>query len=296
MREIELSAGTIDYEDTGGGPVVVMLHGLVMDGSVWRKVVGNLRADHRCIVPTLPLGGHRRPMRPDADLTLRGHGRLVGELLERLELRDVTLVQNDHAAALALVSECPELVSRLVISSCEAFDNYPPGLPGKNIALIARVPGGLYPAMQLMRIRALRRLPITLGWMSKRRIPDEITDAWFRPLQTQRGIRRDLAKYAAGARKEDMIEITESLRSFDRPALVVWTPEDRVMAPEHGGRLAELLPQGRLVEIPDSYTLIPEDQPEEFARAIRDFIRDTSQGTDGHNARRAERRPAPASR
>ena len=47
------------------------------------------------------------------------------------------------------------------------------------------------------------------------------------------------------------------------------------MPPEHGRRLAELFPQGRLVEIPDSYTLIPEDQPGELARAIRQFVRDT---------------------
>ena len=69
MPDVELSAGTIEYEDTGGsGPVVVLLHGLAMDGSLWRGVVADLRPDYRCVVPTLPLGGHRRPMRPDADL------------------------------------------------------------------------------------------------------------------------------------------------------------------------------------------------------------------------------------
>src|SRR5919198_43239 len=145
MREIELSAGTIEYEDTGGsGPTVVLLHGLVMNGSVWRHVVEDLRADHRCIVPTLPLGGHRRPMRPDADLSLRGHGRIVGELLERLDLRDVTLVQNDHGAALALAGERPERVARLVLSSCEAFDNYPPGLPASGTW--SRSPRGCAPS------------------------------------------------------------------------------------------------------------------------------------------------------
>ncbi len=60
MFEIELSAGTIEYEDTGGdGPVVVLLHGVAMDGSLWRNVVADLREDHRCVVPVLPLGGHR---------------------------------------------------------------------------------------------------------------------------------------------------------------------------------------------------------------------------------------------
>ena len=273
MSEVELSAGTIEYEDTGGGgPVVVLLHGLVMDGSLWRHVVADLRSDYRCVVPTLPLGGHRRPMRPDADLSPRGIARLVGEFLERLDLREVTLVQNDHGAALVLAGERPERIARLVLVSCEAFDNYPPGLPGKTVALVARLPGGLNALAQPMRLRALRRLPLALGWMTKRPVPHEVTDAWLRPLLTQREIRRDLIKYVRTGTKRDMIEATERLRSFDRPALVIWAAEDRVMPPDHGRRLAQLLPRGQLVEISDSYTLIPEDQPAELARALRDFL------------------------
>ncbi|MEA2215149.1 MAG: hypothetical protein QOK19_710, partial [Solirubrobacteraceae bacterium] len=92
MPELELTAGTIDYTDSGGeGPVLVLLGGLVMDGSVWDPMVELLRADHRCIVPTLPLGAHRRPMRRDADLTLAGYAKMVAEVIERLGLEDVTL-------------------------------------------------------------------------------------------------------------------------------------------------------------------------------------------------------------
>jgi pimeloyl-ACP methyl ester carboxylesterase len=76
-----------------------------------------------------------------------------------------------------------------------------------------------------------------------------------------------------------LLEAAERLGSFDRPALVVWASQDRVMPPEHGRRLAELLPQGRLVEIPDSYTLIPLDQPAPLAEAIRQFTREPDGGT-----------------
>lgn len=276
MPTVELTAGTIDYQDTGGdGPVLVLLAGVSMDRSVWDPMVADLRHDHRCVVPTLPLGAHRRPMRPDADLSLSGLGRIVAELLERLELRDVTLVQNDQAAALVLAGESPERIARLVISSCEAFENYPPGLPGKNLRLTAMIPGGIFLAMQAMRLRALRRLPIAYGWMAKHPLPDELIDDWLRPLQTQRGVRRDLRKYATSARRRQLLEVCQRLRRFDRPTLVVWTPEDRVQRPEHGRRLADLLPDARLVEIPDSYTLIMRDKPQEFARVIREFVRAT---------------------
>jgi pimeloyl-ACP methyl ester carboxylesterase len=277
MPQLELTAGTIDYEDTGGdGPVLVLLGGLVMDGSVWDPMVELLRVRHRCVVPTLPLGAHRQPMRPDADLTLAGYARMVAELLDRLDLQEVTLVQNDHAAAIVLAGEAPARVARIVISSCEAFENFPPGLPGKNIRATAFIPGGLFLSMQALRVRALRRLPIAFGWMSKRPLPDELLDRWLEPLQTQRGVRRDLRRYATSARRRQMIEACERLGAFERPALVVWTPEDRVQRPEHGRRLAALLPDARLVEIADSYTLIMRDQPEAFARAVADFVAETA--------------------
>ena len=278
MSEVELSAGVIKYRDSGGdGPVLVFLHGVAMDGSVWQPVVDDLRRDYRCIVPTLPLGGHRRPMRPGADLSLRGFGSMAGELLERLGLEDVTLIQNDHGAALALAGDNPRRVTRLVISSCEAFENYPPGLPGKNLRLAAMVPGGLFAAMQAMRWPAVRRSPLGMGWMAKRPLPDALLNSWFLPLQTEPGVRRDLARYARGARRRQMLEVCARLPEFGRPVLVIWTPEDRVQRPEHGRRLVSILPNARLVEITDSYTLIMRDRPEAFAGAIREFMRATTQ-------------------
>ena len=107
-----------------------------MTGSVWRHVVADLRADHRCVVPTLPLGGHRRPMHPDADLSLSGMVRLVADFLDRLNLREVTLVGNDWGGAQLLVTQRrDERVGRLVLAACEAFDNYPPGIPGASRAV-----------------------------------------------------------------------------------------------------------------------------------------------------------------
>jgi pimeloyl-ACP methyl ester carboxylesterase len=99
-------------------------------------------------------------------------------------------------------------------------------------------------------------------------------DRWFGPALEQREIRRDLRKYVLSSAqgRRDLLAATQVLRSFDRPALVAWATEDRLMPREHGRRLAELLPQGRLVEIADSYTLIPEDQPVKLAAHIREFL------------------------
>lgn len=269
----------IEYHDTGGhGPAVVLLHGVAMDGSLWDEVVAGLGDGVRCIVPTLPLGGHRRPMDAGADLSVLGVARLVAEFLEALRLADVTLVMNDWGGAQALVADGrADRIGRLVITSCEAFDNYPPGLPGRNLVASARLPGGIGAAFSLLRLRPARRLPMTWGWMSKRPVPHATMDRWFRPLQTSPEIRRDLRAYVLGVpEKAELARWAEQLRTFDRPALVVWATEDRVMPLDHGRRLAELLPQGRLVEVAASYTLIPRDRPDALVEHIGAFLAETA--------------------
>ena len=270
----ELTCGQIEYEDTGGDkPVIVLLHGLAMNGSVWRKVVAGLQDDFRCIVPTLPLGGHRLPVKPQFDLSPRSVAMLIGEFLERLDLHGVTLVESDTGRAQTLAGTGPARVARLVLVSCEAFENYPPGLPGKVVSMAAMFPGGINAMVQPLRIRALRRLPVALGRMSKRKVPDDVTDGWLHPLMHNRQIRKDLERYLRAVDKREMIEAAEKLPAFGRPALIVWAEEDRVMPIDTGRRLAKVLPNCEFVSVPDSFTLISEDQPEVLTGLIRDFVR-----------------------
>jgi pimeloyl-ACP methyl ester carboxylesterase len=271
VKEVELSGGVIEYDEVGSGPVVVLLHGLMMDSSLWDGPVAELSAGHRCVVPTLPLGAHRRAM-PDADLSLPGVARLVEEFLERLDLKDVTLVGNDTGGALVQLMTGCERVSRIVLVSCEAFDNLPPGLTGKMLSVVGKLsPGMLGLLLQQLRLRPMRRLPITFGWLTKR--GDTATARWLQPVLRHAAIRRDVVRIlrAAFADKRLLVEAAVGLKDFDKPALVIWASADRVMPPEHGRRLAELLPQGKLIEIEDSYTLIPLDQPTRLAELIGKF-------------------------
>lgn len=273
MPRIELSSGPIDYQDTGGeGPVLVFGHGLPMNETQWRKVVPRL-GGYRCVLPTLPLGGHRLPMNPDADLSQRGVALLLGEFIEELGLEQVTLVLNDWGGGQFLVSEGrAQRIARLVLVACEAFDNFPPG-PAKAMAQVCRVPGGVWLLTRLAGIPAFRHNRGGYGGMSLRGIPDEVMDDWFAPATRSRAVRRDFAKFATGAPdRRTLLDWSERLSDFDRPVLVVWATEDRLMPREHGPRLAGLYPQGRLIEIADSSTLIPEDQPERLAEVLTDFL------------------------
>ncbi|MBB6350480.1 alpha/beta fold hydrolase [Nonomuraea muscovyensis] len=279
MPDIELSAGRIDYTDTGGpGETVVLVPGLAFDDSVWQAVVDDLRADFRVVVPVLPIGSHRRAMRPEADLSARGVADVLAEFMERLDLRDVTLVQNDAGTAQLLVGVRDARIGRLVLTSCEALENYPPGVQGRTLHAASRIPGGLFLLLQSFRVPFLVRMPSSLGGMAKRPIPYELVRRWYTPLLTDRAVRRDFAKFCGSVEKDTYLRAAERLREFRGPALVAWGAEDRMMPPETGRRLAALLPRGQYVEIPDSRTLIPLDNPRGLCAELRRFIKET--GTD----------------
>ncbi len=272
MESVQLSSGTVEYEDSGSiGRVIVFAGGLVMDATLWAQVVRRLTDHYRCVVPVLPLGGHRRAMNSDADLSLHAIADLLAEFMERLDLHDVILVSVDWGGPQLTAVRHPERIAGLVLLPEEAFDNIPPGLPGKFAGIAGRMPGGIFNVAQTLRVPFMRRLPMTFGWMAKRPIPKDVMASWIIGIRHDRGVRRDVSKYIRTSDYQGLEEAAAALADFDRPTLVLWASEDKVMPPEHGRRLAEIIPNAQHVEVDDAYTLLPLDQPDRVAAEIAAF-------------------------
>jgi len=275
QREVTLPQGTINYRERGTGEPIVFVHGALVNADLWRKVVPELAKDHRCIAPDLPLGSHERAMPPDADLSPHGAAKLIADFIAALDLDNVTLVGNDTGGALCqlVVTRHPERIGRLVLTNCDAYDKFPPSI-FKALFLAAKIPGFVTAFLQPMRLTANRNSPLAYGWLSKGRIPAEISDGWVRPGLGDRAIRRDITKLLKGVHPRYTQEAATRFGEFDKPVLIAWGQEKDFFPKEYGERLARDFPQGRLERIEDSYTFVPEDQPERLAQLIAEFARE----------------------
>jgi len=270
--EVETGAGVIPLRDSGGeGPVVLLVHGLLVDGRLWDGVAERLvAAGHRVLVPDLPLGAHTYPTRPDADLSPRGVAGIVDEVAVARGLRDVTLVGNDTGGALCQIvaADRPAWLGGLVLTPCDAYENFLPALFRPLQFLARNAPWALVGVMQPMRLRALRRTPLLLGWLTKRGVSDELSDGWVRPFFDLPATRRDVLGTLAAIDSADTVAAAERLRSFDRPALVIWADGDRFFPRRLAERLAADIPGAELARIADSYAFTPIDQPADTAQLI----------------------------
>jgi pimeloyl-ACP methyl ester carboxylesterase len=266
----------LEFRDTdpgGAADAVVLLHGLLVDGGLWDGVVERL--DRRCVVPELPLGCHKQPLPADAERTAQGVARMVAELLEHLDLRDVTLVGNDTGGAIAqlVAADHGERVGRVVLTPCDTYDDFLPAI-FRPLQWAARVPGGLTAALWQVRVvPPLRRLPFAFGRLIKRPAPHR---AWIERcldafLKGDRGVRRDAARFTAAIDPRVTREVAERLKRFDKPVLVAWAPEDKSFKLANAERLVADLPNARLERIEDSYTFTPLDQPDRTAALISAF-------------------------
>jgi pimeloyl-ACP methyl ester carboxylesterase len=276
-REIQLPQGVVRYRDVGQGEPIVFVHGLLTDGRLWDGVVGHLGQGVRCIVPDWPLGSHLIPMKRRADMSPRGVARMVGDFMAALDLRGVTLVGNDTGGAICQIvaTSRPDRIGRLVLTNCDAFENFPPPM-FQYLSMVARVPLGLAVLGQGMRPTLAHRLPFAYGWLTESKIPRGLTTSWTRPVRVDRHVRRDLRRFLRAVNSDATVAAAERLTRFDRPALIAWGTEDRFFPMEHGERLAALIPGARLERIEGAATFVPLDQPGQLGSLLAAFV---SEGT-----------------
>jgi pimeloyl-ACP methyl ester carboxylesterase len=277
VPHIDLDQGRVEYRAAGpeqpGTPPVVFLHGLLVDGRLWTGVAERLAGlGIRSYAPDLPLGAHRTPLGPDADLTPRGVARLVLDLLAALELTDVTLVGNDTGGALCqfVVDTDAERIGRLVLTNCDAFDKFPPP-PFGMLVKVGRSTAMLKMLGESTRARFVRHSALGFGPLARNLEPD-LTRSWTEPLRTDPAIRANTARFMTGIDKADLLDVSTRLSQFTRPVRLVWGDADRFFKLDFARRLAEVFPAAQITQVAGGLTFVPIDAPQAVADAVAELV------------------------
>ena len=276
MPQLALPQATIDYRvigpDTPPPPPVVFVHGILVDSRLWTAAAETLAEQgYRCYLPNLPLGSHTIPVTDAAVLSPSGMAGLVHDFITELGLQDVTLVGNDTGGGICqlVVDAHPERIGRMVLTNCDAFEQFPP-FPFTLVFALLRGPRSIKVLAEQLRLRPLRHSPLGYGLLMNRPDP-RLTDSWLVPARRDVRIRRDLATLLRAVAATDLTDVGTRLHRFTKPVTLVWGQRDRCFTPELGRRLAQAFPAATLVAVPDATTFVALDNPAAVVQAVADI-------------------------
>lgn len=271
---LETSGGRLRAFSAGTGESIVFVHGALVNPNLWRKVVARLAPDFRCVSLELPLGSHELGM-PDADLSPTGLADLIAEAVGALGLEAPTLVGNDTGGGLCqiAVARHPNLAGRLVLTSCDAYENFPPRF-FRVLLWPTRYPALSRVLFAPLRIRALRETPLAFGWLMHSKLDERAGDSYVLPPLTHSEAGADFARFVRTVDPSYTMDAIAKLRSYERPVLIAWSRDDRFFPPSDAERLAADIPGARLEWVENARTFSMEDQPQRLAELIAGFVRE----------------------
>jgi pimeloyl-ACP methyl ester carboxylesterase len=273
---LQTRLGPLAWRSSGDGPTLIFFAGAWANGDLWRDVVAALEDQYRCITIDLPLGAHPRPLTPSADRSATSLARLLLDCVELLDVDDATVVANDTAGGLLLLSLAtghPALgrVSRLVLTNCESYDKFPPDALKRVAALCRAVPRV---ARGLARLQA--RAPIArrklVSSVAATGLDEERTASFFGPAARDGRVADDLVAAMAGFRPQLLADAARVIPGFDRPVLLVWGESCEFFALDDARRLAADFPDATLRPVPGAKTWVPVDAPSAVTDAILSFV------------------------
>jgi len=273
---LDTRLGPLAYRSSGHGPALVLFAGALANGDLWRDLVAALEDRFRCTAIDLPLGSHTHPLSPGADRSAPSLARLLPECLERLDVDDATVVVNDTAGGLLLLSLASghpglDRIGRIVLTNCESYDKFPPDQLKRASAMSRTMPAVARAMLRLqLRVPPARRKIIES--VAAHGLDEERTRSFFTPALRDPRIADDLIAAMGGFRPELLRDAARVIPGYDRPVLLVWGDSCDFFPLDDARRLAADFPGAVLQAVPGARTWVPADAPAALAEAITVFV------------------------
>jgi pimeloyl-ACP methyl ester carboxylesterase len=275
-ERLETRIGPLAWRSSGRGPALVFFAGALANGDLWRDVTAALEDRYRCITIDLPLGAHQWPLPPGADRSATSLARLLLDCLELIDVNGATVVANDTAGGLLLLSlatEHPALerVHRLVLTNCESYDQFPPDALKKATALSRSVPrlAGTMMRLQLRSSFARRR---AIASVTATGLDHEREESFFGPARRDRRIVDDFVAASATFRPQLLLDAAEAIPRFEQLVLLIWGDSCDFFPMAYAERLASDFPHARLIPVPGAKTWVSVDNPLAVVDGIANFV------------------------
>jgi pimeloyl-ACP methyl ester carboxylesterase len=269
---VQTPSGLISYVEEGTGPAALFVHGVLLNGHLWRYQLKGLSDIRRCIAVDVLAHGDTE-IAPDQDVSVTANARMLKEFLDGLRIDQVDLVGNDSGGGISQIFAAlnPERIRTLTLTDCDTHDNWPPEAFKPFLAMAAK--GGLPAKLEAMLAdKSIYRSPAELGpaYEHPERLSDDDIETYLRPFTKSEHRVRGLERFLAAFDNQHTLAIEDRLKAFNAPTLIVWGTDDVYFDVEWSHWLASSIPGTRhRVELQGARLFFPEERWQEFNQELR---------------------------
>ncbi len=262
------------YVDEGTGQPILFVHGNPTWSFAWRRFIKALSPTHRTIaVDHIGCGRSDKPQ--EFEYRLARHVDNLAELVERLDLSNITLVAHDWGGAIGMgcAVKLPQRFSRFVLMNTAAFCST--SIPFR-IALCR------LPLLGALGVRGLNAFALAAIYMAVEK-HDRMTpavkagflapyDSWANRVAVQRFV-EDIPLRPSHPSFETLARIDEGIGQFaQHPMQLIWGMRDWCFSPEFLAEFERRFPQAEVTRLWDVGHYIFEDAHEVVIPRLRDFV------------------------
>lgn len=272
-NSVATPSGRISYLEQGTGPAALFVHGVLLNGHLWRYQLEELSDIRRCIAVDLLAHGDTE-IAADQDVSVTANAKMLKEFLDALQIDRVDLVGNDSGGGILQIFAAlyPERVRTLTLTDCDTHDNWPPEAFKPFLAMAAK-DGLLRGKLEAMLSdKNVYRSQQVLGpaYEQPERLSDESIEQYLGPFVRTEQRTRDLQRFLAAFDNQHTLAIEDRLKTLKAPTLIVWGTDDVYFDVKWSRWLADTIPGARRrVELKDARIFFPEERWQEFNQELR---------------------------
>lgn len=271
-RRVDTPSGTISYVEHGSGPAALFVHGVLLNGYLWRHQLAGLGDLRRCISLDLMAHGYTE-ISAAQDVSVTANAHMLAQFLDALTLDQVDLVGNDSGGGICQIFAAlyPNRVRSLVLTDCDAHDNWPPEVFKGFVSMVAA--GGLAGTLDAMLAdKSLYRSPQALGlaYEHPECVSDDNIETYLCPHTRSPQRLHQLERFVNAFDCRHTVAIEPALRSVRAPTLIAWGTDDIFFDLKWSRWLENTIAGSRRrVEVKGGRIFFPEERASEFNEAVR---------------------------